>query len=50
MRKLMRSIARFNMKKAGLEHLNKKRYRINTKTGQLEVINSLFAENWRKYC
>ena len=45
MRELMRSIARENMKKAGYEHLNKKRPRTKLNpTGK-----SIFSAHWREY-
>ena len=40
MRKLLRTIARANMKKDGIQHINRK-----IKDGK-----SFFAMNWRKYC
>ena len=41
-RKIKRDVARYNMKKEGLTHLNDKNY--NPKTGK-----SRFAEEWRNY-
>lgn len=43
MRKLLRSIARYNMKKAGVEQMNKKT--IRTEKGA----RSKFSLYWRKY-
>ena len=43
MRKLMRSIARANMKKAGICHMNKK---IRVKG---EKDRSYFSKHWREY-
>ena len=47
MRKIARSIARANMRRAGVRHMNKKRYLV--KDGRVTTINSFFAENWRKW-
>lgn len=44
MRKLLRSIARANMQKQGVPHINKPKR--NPKSGKEP---SYFAENWRKY-
>ena len=44
MRKYLRSIARANMKRVGIQHINKPR--VNIKGFR---IKSYFAENWRKY-
>lgn len=43
MRKLLRSIARHNMKKAGIEQMNKKR--VSTNKGK----KSIFALYWKQY-
>ncbi len=44
MRKLLRSIARSNMQKQGVQHINKPRRDLK---GQ--KASSYFAENWRRY-
>lgn len=44
MRKYLRSIARANMKRAGIQRINKPR--VNMKGIR---VKSYFAENWRKY-
>lgn len=49
MRKHARAIARANMKRAGIQKMNKKRYYIHEKTGQPVQVPSFFAENWRKW-
>jgi len=47
MRKLMRSIARYNMKNAGMVQLNKHLYAM-TKVGPVRC-DSKFAQHWREY-
>jgi len=47
MRKLLRSIARENMKKAGIEKINKKKPQKDAKGGTIK--KSIFSEHWRKY-
>jgi len=47
MRKLMRSIARHNMEKAGIVQLNKRLYAM-TKVGPVRC-DSKFAQHWREY-
>lgn len=47
MRKLMRSIARYNMKKAGIEHLN--RHPVVYQMGRAQKMKSVFALKWREY-
>lgn len=42
-RKVKRNVARYNMKKEGLKHLNDKYYISDHKT-------SKFAQEWRNYC
>ena len=44
MRKLMRAIARAKMKKAGIQHMNRKVKMPNGKKNR-----SYFAEHWREY-
>ena len=48
MRKLLRSIARANMQRKGVQHINKPRRGVQDGK-QTEVVTSYFAENWRKY-
>ncbi len=47
MRKLMRNIARYNMEKAGIEHLNKRP--VSYHNGRAERGKSVFALKWREY-
>lgn len=47
MRKLMRSIARHNMEKAGIEHLNKRT--TSYQNGRAQKGKSVFALKWREY-
>lgn len=47
MRKLKRSIARANMKKAGIGNINRKRV-VETLEGRVERC-SFFSKNWRKW-
>lgn len=47
MRKLLRSVARANMKRAGIQKMNKARYTI--KNGMVTKLPSYFAENWRAW-
>lgn len=49
MRKLLRAIARANMKKEGIQHIKRKTI-VMSKTGQPVKAPSYFADNWRKYC
>lgn len=47
MRKLLRSMARANMKRAGIQKMNKPRYMV--KNGMLVKMPSYFAANWRDW-
>ncbi len=47
MRKYKRSMARANMKKAGISHINKKGY--YKADSENEKPKSFFARNWRKW-
>ena len=47
MRKLQRSVARANMKRAGIQKVNKPRIFVNN--GMLYRGPSYFAQNWRKW-
>jgi len=47
MRELKRSMARANMKKAGIPHINKKGY--YKADSENEKPKSFFARNWRKW-
>lgn len=47
MRKLMRSVARANMKAAGIGNINRKRV-VETLEGKIETC-SFFSKNWRKW-
>lgn len=47
MRKLMRSIAHYNMEKEGLTHINRHDY-AGAPNGK-RIIPSLFAQKWREY-
>lgn len=47
MRKLLRSIAHYNMEKEGLTHINHHDY-AGAPNGR-RVIPSLFAQKWREY-
>lgn len=47
MRKYLRSLARHNMKLAGVPRKNKKRYTINN--GMLVRQPSFFAANWKNW-
>lgn len=49
MRKIMRNIARANMRRAGIKRMNKKRYYIHPKTGLPMQVPSFFATEWRKW-
>ena len=49
MRKLKRSIARYNMELAGIQHPNKRVVAVNPQTGMLERMPSFFAGYWRAY-
>ena len=49
MRKYLRAMARANMKRAGIQKMNKKRYGIHPATGVPTKYPSYFAENWRKW-
>jgi len=49
MRKLLRSIARHNMKKAGIQRMNK-RPMVKGKSGMMERADSFFSQHWREYC
>jgi hypothetical protein len=48
MRKLLRSIARHNMKEMGITQINKRPWGVN-KLGQSERLNSKFARTWLDY-
>lgn len=48
MRKIMRGIARANMRKAGVQHINKRKTVID-RNGMPMTISSFFALNWRNY-
>ena len=48
MRKYKRSMARANMKKAGIPHINKKGY-CNENEKPNDKTKSFFARNWRKW-
>lgn len=50
MRKILRNIARANMRKAGLKRVNKRMIAYNHKTGMPERMPSLFAQRWREFC
>ena len=47
MRKLLRNIARENMRKMGIEKINKKKPTTDKKGKPIN--KSLFSEHWRKY-
>ncbi len=53
LRKLARSMARRNMKKAGMSKVAKHDHvqgmTISGKNGEITYVNSFFAKNWRKY-
>ena len=49
MRKLLRKIARYNMKLAGIQHPNKRPLGINPETRMIERMPSFFSQNWRSY-
>lgn len=49
MRKLKRSIARANMERAGIKHINKRKTGVNPISGMPVIFPSFFADNWRKY-
>lgn len=49
MRKLLRSMARANMKKAGIKKMNKMRYAYDTRLKKWIPVGSYFANNWRDY-
>lgn len=49
MRRYLRAIARANMEREGIQHINKTRHVINHITGRPTILPSFFAENWRKY-
>jgi len=51
MRKLMRSIARYKMTQAGIEHLNDRPWVVKQK-GKMKTITrdkSIFSKKWREY-
>ncbi len=50
MRKILRNIARANMRKAGMKHINKRNTVLNPRTGMPERMPSLFAQRWREFC
>ena len=50
MRKVLRNIARANMRKAGMKQVDKRRYGINPSTGMPVRLPSTFAAQWPKYC
>ena len=47
MRKILRSIARANMRRAGIKKMNKPRFMV--RGGVLAKVPSFFAENWRNW-
>jgi len=49
MRKILRNIARANMRKAGIKRMNKEKWAINPNTGLPVKCPSYFALNWRDY-
>lgn len=49
MRKLMRNIARANMRRAGVHKMNKQRYSYNPVTKKMAPVGSYFAQNWRDW-
>lgn len=49
MRKILRNIAKANMRNAGVKHMNKPRFSVNLHTKQIEKHPSYFAENWRNF-
>lgn len=49
MRKLLRSMARANMKRAGIRKMNKMRYTYDARIGKFIPVGSYFSENWRKW-
>ena len=49
MRKILRNIARANMRKAGIHRANKPRWTINQNSGMPAKCPSYFAEHWREY-
>lgn len=50
MRKILRNIARANMRKAGMKRINKRSTILNPRTGMPERLPSLFAQRWREFC
>lgn len=48
-RKIRRASAKKNMEDAGITKICKPRFVINPKTGMIDKIGSILAENWRKY-
>lgn len=49
MRKLLRSIARYNMSREGVQKPNRRHMAINPQSGMMERMPSFFSQNWRKY-
>lgn len=49
MRKYLRSIARANMKRAGLHHVNKRYWGTKPGSNIPTRLPSYFAENWRDW-
>lgn len=50
MRKILRNIARANMRKAGMKRVNKRLCAVNPRTGMPERLPSTFAQRWREFC
>ncbi len=48
MRKYLRRIARVNMQKQGIQHINRKKIVKNPITGEI-LKPSYFSEHWREY-
>ena len=48
MRQLKRSIAKANMRDAGLRRINKPRYTTDAK-GRITPVGSLFSQRWREF-
>lgn len=49
MRKLLRSMARANMKRAGIQKMNKMRYSWDPNIKKFVPVGSYFANNWRAW-
>ena len=48
MRKLMRSVARYNMTKKGIQHMNKRPW-VRDASGMISKADSFFSLHWRDY-